>query len=334
MPRRNLPGQMPVLVLGMHRSGTSVLTRVISLLGFEVGDDDVLMGASEWNVHGHWEVTELTKLNDDLLRHLGGRWSAPPEVTSHQLAQLASGDWGQRARKALADTFEGRTWVWKDPRLCLLLPFWRAVIGDDDLVAVIVLREPVEVARSLEARDGIGVAYGIALWERYQRTVLDDIVGLPTLVTRYDDLMTDPVAVAKALDRFLPEDRPQTPDLTAVAAAVDAGQRHHRAPDRSALSPGAHAALEATEALVGEHHPLRPVTPAPETPNLQLAFDEHARMAAYYDLVLQYRPVVEEVHELRGKAARLEAHVESVESKLVVRAARALARRPRPPLDG
>jgi hypothetical protein len=324
---------MPVLVLGMHRSGTSVLTRVVSLLGFEVGDDDILMGASEWNVTGHWEVTDLTLLNDDLLRHLGGRWSAPPDVADDELARVARGEWGDRARQAVAETFAGNSWVWKDPRLCILLPFWRAVLDDADLVTVLVLREPGEVARSLAARDGIGLDYGVALWERYQRAALAAAAGLPALVVRYSDLLSDPVRVTESLDRFLPHDRPRAADPAAAAATVDTDQRHHRVPDRRGLPAGVQATLDASEALVGEHHPLRPVTLDPETPNLQLAFDEHARMSTYHDLVLQYAPVVEEVQDLRDRVARLQAHVESLESKWVVRALRALTRRPRPPLD-
>ena len=72
---------MGVLVLGMHRSGTSALTRVLNLLGLDAGRD-VLMGASESNPTGHWEVERLTSFNDRLLDDRGGRWSAPPVCRS------------------------------------------------------------------------------------------------------------------------------------------------------------------------------------------------------------------------------------------------------------
>ncbi len=66
-----------VLVLGMHRSGTSALTRALGLLGLETGRRSDLMDAAPSNRSGHWEINALTECNDDLLRAAGGRWSGP-----------------------------------------------------------------------------------------------------------------------------------------------------------------------------------------------------------------------------------------------------------------
>jgi hypothetical protein len=325
---------VPVLVLGMHRSGTSVLTRVVSLLGLDVGDDDGLMAANEANATGYWEVTRLTELNDELLAQLGGRWSGPSAASLDEQVELALGEWGQRARALVSATFGGlEHWVWKDPRVCLLLPFWREVLGDDDLAVVVALREPVEVARSLEARDGIGVPYGLALWERHQRLVLAGIEGLPALVTHYDRLLAEPVAAATALHGFLPGERPGPPTPAQVGEVVDARHRHHRDPDRSGLSADASRLLEVSESVIGEHGAFGRVDPGPETPGLQLAFDEHARMAAYADLSLQYRPLVDEALASRDRIVRLEHQVELLESLRAVRWWRAAARCPRPPID-
>lgn len=319
---------VPVLVLGMHRSGTSVLTRVVSLLGLEVGDDDLLMGPDPSNESGHWEVTRLTELNDELLGELGGRWSGPPRCVPAELADLADGPWGERARSALASTFRTESWVWKDPRNCLLLPFWRAVVGDEQLSVVLSLRHPVEVAHSLEARNGFGIDYGIALWERHQRAALAGARGLPALVIRYDDLLADPLAVAARLYRALPGTA--LADHAAVARAVDPGRRHHHTDDSAVeLTPEATRLVGTVEVLAGEHEALQVEVP-PESPNLQVAFDEHARLSVQEDIVIQQRPLVEEALERRTQVAWLEAQLEDqahrYEQMRAVRASRAIRR--------
>ena len=81
--------------------------------------------------------------------------------------------------------------VWKDPRNCITLPFWRTVI-DPPLAAVFVCRDPQEVARSLVARDGVTLTYGLALWDRYVRSASTNLAGLPTFVADYARILQNP----------------------------------------------------------------------------------------------------------------------------------------------
>ena len=74
--------------------------------------------------------------------------------------------------------------VWKDPRACLLLPYWRSVLPGP-LTAVLVWREPLAVARSLQTRDGIPLADGLALWEHYNRSAATGLQGVDTYVLDY-----------------------------------------------------------------------------------------------------------------------------------------------------
>jgi hypothetical protein len=69
---------MPLVVLGMHRSGTSAITRTVNLLGVPLGASDDLMPANEGNPTGYWESRALVDLNDEILACFGGSWSAPP----------------------------------------------------------------------------------------------------------------------------------------------------------------------------------------------------------------------------------------------------------------
>lgn len=253
---------MGAFVLGMHRSGTSAVTRVIDLLGVPVGEPR--MAPQPDNPTGFWEVTPLVELNDALLAHLGGAWDAPPPplpagwVDDDALAGLR-----ERAATAFATAHAGSRWVWKDPRACLVLPFWRAVAPGDD-VAVVVLRNPLDVAWSLNRRNGLALELGLALWERYVRSMVRDAEGMPALVLRYDDLLDDAPTGCERLQAFLVRhgQADASPlDLAGITAFLSPGLRHGRR-DRgelvdSGLLAGEQLALfDLVEGLVGEHDRL------------------------------------------------------------------------------
>jgi hypothetical protein len=92
--------------------------------------------------------------------------------------------------------------VFKDPRLCLLLPYWRNLLPDP-LAAVLVWRSPITVARSLERRDGTPLPEGLALWERYNRRAIEGLAGVDTYVVDYESVITDPRATIDGLITWL-----------------------------------------------------------------------------------------------------------------------------------
>ncbi len=292
---------MGVLVLGMHRSGTSALTRVLNLLGLDAGRD-VLMGASESNPTGHWEVERLTSFNDRLLDDLGGRWSAPPAVDTATLVGLADGSWGTEAAELHAEAFAGTAWVWKDPRVCLLLPFWRAVLSRSEAEPpheVVALRDPTEIAGSLAARDGMALPFGLALWERYTRSLLDSLVGERVCFVHYERLLAEPEGTARELVAFC-ADEPLSdePDrLAEVSAYLDGGHRHQKAIEHDVLTPAQMALDEALLDLSGPVEAFAAPALPPETANLQLAFDEAKRLSFF----------LEETDRLTQKVGTLEA---------------------------
>lgn len=186
-----------VVVLGMHRSGTSLVTRVINLLGVPLcRDDDFLTGPD--NPTGHWESASLMALNDKLLQAFGGSYYAPQPMADgweHTQNVTALQD---DARQVFGRMHPAKTWVWKDPRTCLTLPFWRTIWPNDPLV-VFVYREPLEVVSSLSRRDGFGKAHCIALWERYTRSAICGAKNLPFVTVHFSELMTDPVSAVTRL---------------------------------------------------------------------------------------------------------------------------------------
>ncbi|MCU0654989.1 MAG: hypothetical protein MUF64_06770 [Polyangiaceae bacterium] len=140
----------PLLILGMHRSGTSCLAAMLVAAGARVDGEAV----RNWdNPRGHHEANSLVRLNEDVLAASGGHWLDPPERLRWSLHHEA-----ERDRLLSAPGFT----VWKDPRSLLTLPFWTA--SPVPFQAIGVVRHPLAVARSLLAWRGVPVEDGLRLW--------------------------------------------------------------------------------------------------------------------------------------------------------------------------
>ena len=260
------------LVLGMHRSGTSAVTRMLSAMGLKASrPEDAVRGP--WNPAGHFESRSLMTLDDRLLRDMGCTWWHPPGAGERYAEQEAAITVSVReARKVFRGAYPRRGWVWKDPRACLLLPFWRQVLGDD-VVAVVVLRNPLDVARSLERRNRTTTGFGLALWERYNRLLLAHARGMPALVTRFDDLVDDPASWAEGAAEALGSLGLRLAASKAGRGAgdgVDAESRHsvHGRDELARLVPRALALYDALDAQVGVWPSWEPSVPDPEDPEV------------------------------------------------------------------
>lgn len=224
----SLRGVMRIIVLGMHRSGTSALTRAIGLLGASMGD--------ETHLGKHWENVPLRHLNENLMAQSGGRWDSPPAspdwLASEQTAAFAAD------ACTTFDTEFGTTAnvsVWKDPRTCVTLPFWLDRF-DDDPVLLFVYRHPTEVAASLAARNDFGTGQAYALWERYNADALRAAQGLPTIVLGYADVVTNPGAVLSSVAATLASwGAPLPNDAMTTDTGLVPQQRHHTASSASCI---------------------------------------------------------------------------------------------------
>src|SRR5687767_2297357 len=201
----------PILILGMHRSGTSALTGCLRLLGVELGG--TLLPANSSNEAGHFENQDVLAVHEILLRDLGCRWdmigSLPEGWEQSEAADRAT----RHLVGILERQFVGRgTWAVKDPRMSRLMPVWFRALSKLDLQPrfVLMLRHPLEVARSLETRDGIDLAKGHLLWLVHTLGAAQACCGHPHTVLTYEQLLGDPVttlrATAAALGITLPRD--------------------------------------------------------------------------------------------------------------------------------
>jgi len=139
-------------------------------------------------------------------------------------------DWRKRAQQLIQDQFaEAQQWGWKDPRTCLTLPFWQQLLPD--MRYIICLRNPVDVARSLEHRDNLSVEKSSDLWFTYVSSALNYTEGKPRLVIFYEDLMDDCPRELQRLADFLgkPERAKEAEVQEAVDEFMEKGLQHHRA---------------------------------------------------------------------------------------------------------
>lgn len=214
----NVASGIAVCILGMSRTGTSLTARLLNLAGVYLGPEEellqkdlhqlagegesVLTRARETNPEGFWEHYRIMRLNERILRALGGNWREPPELEpgwerSEKLA--AERD---EARALLEESFAGQPlWGWKDPRNSLTLPFWQQLLPE--MRYVICLRNPIDVAASLEKRDRIPFEQAVGLWLTYVARALVNTAGKPRLLVPYESHFDDAPATAARLSTFV-----------------------------------------------------------------------------------------------------------------------------------
>ena len=196
-----------VCVLGMHRSGTSAVSRIVGLLGADLGPEGSGLEPNPHNPRGFWEHSSIVALNDEILSHFRGGWDNPPDFPDGWATSPALGDIRQRARTLLRSDFgDSALWAWKDPRTCLTIPFWQQLLPPIDYV--LCVRDPVAVARSLQRRDGFSIEKSARLWLTYTASALRWTSGRRRLVVFYEDVMQDADRELERIAAFL--DRPLT----------------------------------------------------------------------------------------------------------------------------
>jgi hypothetical protein len=211
---------MPLCVTGMHRSGTSMVARLLNVCGLDLGPERDLLPPAFDNPAGFWENADFVRLNDALLRARGGSWERPPAMPG------ADGELRGRAL-GLVGRLAGRgPWGWKDPRCCLTLPFWRALLPG--LRVLVCVRHPPAAARSLAARGGVPYGEALALWLEYNRRVLAAVPPAGRVVTHYESYFEAPRAELRRVLRLL-DLVPPRGALARACAGIAPTLAHHRA---------------------------------------------------------------------------------------------------------
>jgi hypothetical protein len=250
-----------LVVVGMHRSGTSAVTGALGALGLTLPLAEDRMHWPESNPE-HWESLSLALFDEHLLTEMGGCWDGPPDLEpGWEVGRHLEGD----PATALAAAYPSAgASVWKDPRLCLLLPYWRSVLPGP-IAALLIWRGPVAVAHSLHQRDGMSIASGLALWERYNRSALQALDGIDTFVVNYESVIDNPHQFVESVSDWLaslgPFKEVSTDGDRQGASAVITDELRHQTdrsgPDHAAMvSPEQEDLLKILRKLDGSHRPL------------------------------------------------------------------------------
>lgn len=217
-----------LLVLGMHRSGTSALAGALSLAGVELGQR--LVAPKEDNPKGFFEHDQVWRTHQDLLVALGASWHdvrpLPPGWEQSAAAQEAR----ERLRRELTTDFSGaRLWGVKDPRLSRCFALWPELVetlGAEARV-ILALRDPFEVAASLQKRDKLRPAHALALWLRYTLDAERETRGVRRAVQFYPDLLADWRRELQRLGAALGLPLREAAQEAQIDAFLDRGLRHH-----------------------------------------------------------------------------------------------------------
>jgi hypothetical protein len=240
-----------ILVQGMHRSGTSALTGVLSLLGVNLGTT-LLEAQEEVNPKGFWEHAAVVDLHDELLGSLHSGWWDTLPLPDGWLSSPAAMHCQEELQNILDKEFsESRLWAIKDPRSCRLIPLWKNCMPGISMHHILMLRHPAEVAASLNHRDGFCTQMSALLWLRNvlesERSTRDQ----SRLAITFDDLLSDWRTtlgrVAGAFGIALPLG--DSPIASKIDAFLEPQLRHHIMVQSDASTPPMALAVEAYQAL-------------------------------------------------------------------------------------
>lgn len=224
-PEKKPAAQKAICVLGMHRSGTSTIIRAINLLGAYIGEADELGGPAEDNPEGFWERWDINILDERILALYKRSWDTvlPQPQGWHKSEEVQP--LKDEAKALVKKYFSDKSlWAWKDPRTTLLFELWKDVVSETgaDLSCLFAVRNPLDVARSLEKRNGFNLDRSFGIWFNYNIAAVRASAELRRSFVSYDSFLSnwekelkrcareleiawpeDDSALRKEMDRFI-----------------------------------------------------------------------------------------------------------------------------------
>jgi len=220
----------------MHRSGSSALTRVLNLHGMELGSR--LMAPQTDNETGFWEHQDIVDIHDQILKTLNSAWDDEILPDQWWLKTSLRPYRKELAKILLREFSQYRLWGTKDPRMCRLLPLWFPLFEKLKCRPVFVLgiRHPLEVAKSLEKRNGFSLQRGERLWFQHSLLLERSTRGFPRAIVPYEQLLSDWKNVVCRVQAALKAPWPKIPADREIDQFLNPSMRHHKASETSNLS--------------------------------------------------------------------------------------------------
>ncbi len=170
-----------------------MIASLLHTCGLDLGPEKDFLPPAPNNPEGFWENRSFLRLNDAILKELGGSWDHPPRKDASGWENEPSLHHLRKRAGELAWRFAGREpWGWKDPRNCLTLPLWRKLLPQ--MKVLICVRNPLAVAESLRLRDGIPYDESLELWLTYNLCVLANVPAESRVITHCEIYLCDPFA--------------------------------------------------------------------------------------------------------------------------------------------
>lgn len=313
-----------ILVLGMHRSGTSAVTRVLNLLGAALPKN--LHPAGRGNEAGHWEPDRLIGLHDRMLREAGSRWDDwrafdPAELEPARLDFFRV----ELARLVEEEYGEAPLFVLKDPRICRFVPLYEEIFAGAGITPrfIQIVRNPLDVAASLGERNEMTVGFAELMWLRHvleaERAMRGKVRAFVSYDTLFDDWRTEVEHWSFALGIAWPR------HLNAVAEEIQAfvsrDHRHHEHTlsdlDAAAGTPAwireAYTALLSLAAEPSDEEALAKLS------HIHAEFDAVAPVlgnAAFEELARREARLMEVHREAEDRAAEARSEIEGMRTAM------------------
>ncbi|ATE64031.1 sulfotransferase family protein [Rhizorhabdus dicambivorans] len=228
--------RIAILVLGMHRSGTSALARLLGYLGAALPRDAI--EAHSDNAKGYWESAAIVKADDQLLRVARSSWFDPRPLDLSRLEPSALRSRKDRIWEAVTAAFgEAPLMAIKDPRQCRFVPTIVETLAEHGVAsrAVLMLRSPQAVARSIASRDGTTMAFAQLLWLRHMIDAERATRGLARAVVSFEAMLAQWRYAAAKLLPLTGGMLPEGDTAAAIDAFLDPALRHHGEDEPSGL---------------------------------------------------------------------------------------------------
>ena len=230
-----------VCILLFSRSGSSLTVRIINILGVHLGAIRDFEESSVHNPKGYWEYQNIQKINDEILSRMGydysragADWIEPPKFPGNWEMDPQLYDLKERALDLIHQEFaEYDVWGWKDPRTCFTLPFWQSILPR--IQYVILIRNPVDVARSIERFLDCSFERGLYLWLLFLNFAFQNTAGQDNHLVNVEVWTDDWKGELNRLAHFLgsPGLADNVGVQTAVHELVDKSLWHHRTSSRA-----------------------------------------------------------------------------------------------------
>jgi len=218
-----------VVVLGMHRSGTSAITRGLQVLDVNLGEQLSPAVAND-NDKGYFEDIDVKNFNVELLNAIHGEWDRFPAIPASVLPEEELEPYKARAIQLICSKVGERPFGLKDPRIAILLPFWQSVFEQAGVSVsyVIAVRNPMSVMQSLKRRNGFEPEKSYFLWLGHMLPAVLRTHGCRRVAVSYDSMISEPLVqlsrIARALD--LPFDAESPAVQSYTGEFLDATLRH------------------------------------------------------------------------------------------------------------